>query len=776
MTSPKAKRKRGVILTTKGYQKLWQARLESELQSNDGESYTYEEISEKTRLDNGTIKRILGRKEGVDKRSIERFFKGFDLTLEDTDYTNPCPDPILADSICKRKDLQPKVDASTLCGRTEELSDLRQCILQDRCRLVALLGMGGIGKTALAAKLVDQIGNGFEYVLWRSLRDALPIETFLTDFIQLIADDQNIAIDLSNKSLACLLRIFSRYIQKNRCLLVLDNFETILHGGKRVGDYCEGCEDYGRLLQLAGEIEHASCLIITSREKPREVACLEGADLAVRSLQLKGLESQSGQKLLCLKKLSGSEQEYQKLINLYTGNPLALKISATTIKDLFDGDIAEFLKQEAAIFGDIRDLLDQQFERLTDVEQCLMYWLAINREPVSLRDLQEDIAVTTSIHSLLESLESLARRSLIEKEAKLFTLQPVVMEYVTACFIERVCHEVFNKGLNLFYSHALIKPTGKNYIQDVQRRIFLEPVCENLCEALESRDNAKNHLFSIIEDLRQRESTEVRYAAGNAINLLCQLGTDLTGCNLTNLTIWHADLRCICLHNVNFSGCHFEKSVFAETFGGVFSVAISPDSSFLATGDTNGLICLREIQLAEAQVWRIKGHSGWVTAIEFSPDGKILASASTDYEIKLWSTETGKWLKTFKKHKNEVWSISFSPDGQTLASGSDDYSIKLWSLESGDCIASLMQSSGYVTTIAFNPGGQVLASGSSDYKIRLWNLKSKQCFAILQGHEGLVRSVAYSPDGNRLASGSEDNTIKLWDMSASAVTWYLRLS
>ena len=764
MNSSKVKRKRGVVLTTEGYQKLWQAQLESEIQANEGESYTYEEISERTGLDNGTIRRILGRQEGVDKRSIMRLFRGFDLSLEEADYTKPSPAPIVSEGICRRRDLQPKVDTSTLCGRSNELAELRQCILNDRCRLTALLGMGGIGKTALAAKLVEQIGDGFEYVFWRSLRDALPIDIVLTDFIQLIADDQNITADLSNKSLAHLLRLFSQCLQENRCLFVLDNFETILDGGKRVGEYCDGCQEYGQLLKLAGEIEHNSCLLITSREKPREVAYLEGASPTIRSVRLRGLESEPGQRLLELKELSGSEPTYQTLVNLYAGNPLALKVVSTTIQDLFDGDISEFLSQETAIFGDIRSLLDQQFERLTELELCLMYWLAINREPVSLSDLQKDIATKTSVHALLESLESLVRRFLIEKNAKLFTLQPVVMEYVTTCYIERICQEIISQNPNLLHSHILIKATGKDYIQDVQKRMILVPLNESLYESLKSKEEIQKRLFNIIESLQGKTPIEIRYVIGNAINLLCWLGTDFIACDFSNLFIRQADLRCTNLHNVNFNSAHFQDSLFSETFGGIFSIAVSPDEQTLATGDTNGNICLREFHSAKQQIWTAKGHSSWIPALKFSPDGKTLASSGTDYRVKLWHAETGECLRTLEGHQNEVWALNFSPDGQTLASGSDDCSIRLWDVESGECTRTFLHSSGYVLSLAFSPDGQVLASSSNDHSIRLWSLPSGNCFSLFQGHKDSIRSVVFSPDGSVLASGSADHTIKLWNI------------
>ncbi|MBE9062996.1 NB-ARC domain-containing protein [cf. Phormidesmis sp. LEGE 11477] len=766
MGSSKPKRNRGVILTKLGYQKLWQAQLDHEIESNEGKSYTLEQISEKTGLDNGTIRRILGRREGVDKRSITRFFKGFHLLLDNQDYIKPAA-AAASSGICRRKDFQGKVDVSTVYGRTEELACLRQSVLQDRCRLIALLGMGGIGKTSLTAKLVEQVGNGFEYVIWRSLRDAMPVEMFLADVIQLISDDQSIKTDLASKPLAHLLQAFNLAIKNNRCLLVLDNFETVLHGRRRVGLYSEGCEQYGHLLRLVGETEHTSCLMITSREKPREVASLEGEQLPVRSFFLKGLKTSPGQELLALKQLSGSAQTCQALIDLYAGNPLALKVVSTTIQDLFDGDIDHFLQQETVIFGDIRDLLDRQFDRLTDLEKSLMYWLAINREPVSLSDLREDMVIKTPIQDLIESLESLTRRSLIEKEAKLFMLQPVIIEYVTTCLVIKVCQEIATQKPNLLCSHALYKATAKHYIQNIQKRMTLEPLYDRLCEVLGGKADIENHLFDILDSLQRTSSKKRQHAAGNIINFLAFLGKDFSGCDFSDLAILQADFRSTRLRDVNFQNTHFEKSLFAETFSGIFSVALSPDGRLLVTGDMDGNVCLRKLCSGEGHLWLSQEHSGWIPSIKFSPSGRLVASGSTDHKVKLWDVETGECLSTFDGHQNEVWAIAFSPDGKMVASGSDDYSVKLWEVCSGTCINTLVQPLSHAVAVAFSPDGKVLATGGSDHKIRLFSVKSNQCFDILDGHKGQVRSVAYSPDGTKLVSSSEDSCIKLWDLKTN---------
>ncbi|HAX77910.1 MAG TPA: hypothetical protein DCY88_19230 [Cyanobacteria bacterium UBA11372] len=320
------------------------------------------------------------------------------------------------------------IDVSFFLGRTEELATLKQWILQDKCRLVAILGMGGMGKTALAIKLAEQIQTQFEYLIWRSLRNAPPVETILAEIVQFLSKQQETDLPTTLDSRICQLMY---YLRSAPCLLILDNFESVLQSGNCGGRYREGYEGYGQFLTIVGEASHPSCLVLTSREKPRGLACQEGKTLPVRSKYLGGLQKLEMIEILIKKGLFGREEEWKKLSYFYAGNPLLLKIVATAIQDLLDGDIAHFLAQGTLVFGEIRDILDQQFNRLSDLEKQVMSSLAINSEAMKLEKLRQDIP-SVSQQELLEVLQSLQARSLIEKTDAGFTQQPVVREYVTA--------------------------------------------------------------------------------------------------------------------------------------------------------------------------------------------------------------------------------------------------------------------------------------------------------------------------------------------------------
>ncbi|TFI54554.1 NACHT domain-containing protein [Mastigocladus laminosus UU774] len=746
------RRKRGVALTTKGLQKLQEAKRGSEAQENFGNSYTLEEMSALTGLYPSTISKVLNRESGVDKKTLEKLFTVFKVKLEKSDYI----------SSNSRIDWGHATIPTVFYGRTQEVATLEQWILNERCRFVAVLGMGGIGKTSLSIKLAQQIQEEFEYVIWRSLREAPPVKSVLVNLIQFLSDEQETETNLPENLAEIISRLID-YLRNNRCLVILDNIESILSSGNRSGHYAEGYEGYGQLFQQLGEAAHTSCLVLTSREKPKEVALMEGRSLPVHSLLLTGLNVEEGQEILKVKGLSATDKECKRMIDLYAGNPLALKIIATTIQDIFGGNVTQFLEQDAAVFGDIRDVLDQQFARLSNLEKEIMYWLAINREPVSLSDLREDILSPTPPKKLLEALESLVRRSLIDQSAATFTLQPVVMEYVTQVLIEQLCEEITTENFDLFRCHALMKATTKDYIKETQIRLIIQPLINELLTVFRSKKGIEKQLTQILARLREELPQEPGYSAGNILNLFSQLQTDLSGYDFSNLAVWQADLRSVNLHNVNFAHADLAKCVFAETLGGIHSVAFSPDGKLLAMGDTDNQVHIYQVADGKQQLV-CTGHTDWVWSVSFSPDGKVLASGGKDQTIKLWDVNTGDCLATLQGHSSGISSVAFAPKGNTIASASEDQTVKLWDAHTGKCLKSLLGNNSRVLSIAFSPNGQTLASGYQDQTVKLWDVSTGKCLKTLQGHYGGVWSVSFSPDGQTLASGSHDRTVRLWNL------------
>ncbi|MDF5713756.1 MAG: NB-ARC domain-containing protein [Rhizonema sp. NSF051] len=767
MQVQKTGRYRGVILTARGWNKLQDVKAQAEFNENAGDRFTLEELSERMGLSLNTIAKVLGRLEPVDKQSLQWAFRAFGLELSKSDYARPSS----AIENCAQWSQQEGdwgnnvIDTSTFCGRSEELVLLKQWVLEEQCRLVLLLGIGGIGKSTLAAKLVQHIQTSFKVVVWRSLQNALPFEEWLETVLPILlrVQGEDIAVP---PSMDGKLQKLMKSLRQKRCLLILDNAETIL-SARQPGQYRAGYEGYGQLFKDIGDLSHQSCLLLTSREKPREIVQLEGKKSRVRTLLLKGLNPEAGRKLFHYKgEFIGKESEWEKLVEHYEGNPLALKLVAAATQELFNGRITEVLKyvqQGLAVFDDIRDLLQQQFERLSEIEQEMIFWLAINREPVSVFELSEDVITKARERKIPGAIQSLLRRSMIEKEDERFFLQPVVLEYVTDQLVDYISREVVTQKPERLRMHALLKAQAKDYVRDMQKRLIAEPITEQLLILFGNPQVLEQQLKAMLMQQQQQAPLQPNYIAGNLLNLLVHLQADLRGCDFSELTVWQADLRQVNLAGVNFRKADLAKSVFTETLGGIISLAFTPDGERLATGDADGKLRLWRVADGK-QLMTLQGHGSWVWSVSFSPDGQQIVSGSEDSAICLWNVASGQCLKTLQGKTNGVRSVSFSPDGQQIASSSEDSTICLWDVASGQCLKTLQENTERALTISFSPDGQTLVSGGDDAAIRLWNVQNGKCLNVLHGHTGWIWSVSFSPDGQQIASSGDDATIRLWNV------------
>ena len=318
------------------------------------------------------------------------------------------------------------------------------------------------------------------------------------------------------------------------------------------------------------------------------------------------MDEKSCKQLLAAKKITGSTSECSQLIETYAGNPLALNIVAQTIVDLFAGEIAPFLEQGEVLFGDIRELLDKQFARLSLVEQTVLLWLAIAREPITIAYMQKLLVRPCTGVQVLEVFGALLNRSLIEqgRSAGSFTLQSVVLEYVTEQFLREVAAEIISGHLVRFLEHSLELATAKEYIRQNQQRFLVAPLLEYVSCKYLGRDEIEKHLLLLLDSLRTRSDSTQGYGPANILALLKALRGDLRGLDLSQLAIRGAFLQNVEMQDASLARATLCDTVFTESFDAIRAVAISSNGRFWATGGRQG----------NTQVWRYDSmvlHQNW---------------------------------------------------------------------------------------------------------------------------------------------------------------------
>jgi hypothetical protein len=329
-------------------------------------------------------------------------------------------------------------------GRAFQLALLKEGIAKQRG--FTIIGGAGIGKSALAAKLIEDLRNapqgGFDCLIWKSLSYAPLLPDLVSDLLQLLANSLELDLEL-DLSLDLNIRISQLLdvLRSHRVLVVLDAAEAILRGdiNHRCHPYQEKYADYGVFFRRLLEEEQQSCFILTSRQPFNDLALLE-TSRPIRSLKLEGLDRDAALELLQSQGLSDLEK-CAELTQTYRGNPSYLTAVVDRIKHFFGGSLEKYFEYRTTFVN--QAFLSQQFSSLNQIHQQIVLYLAkelsINPQPLPISKLLNSLKTQMagiSTSELFEALEALEARSLVEvsrdpvTQEATFNLQPVIKKYV----------------------------------------------------------------------------------------------------------------------------------------------------------------------------------------------------------------------------------------------------------------------------------------------------------------------------------------------------------
>ncbi|MBE3012822.1 AAA family ATPase [Microbispora sp. NEAU-D428] len=683
-------------------------------------------------------------------------------------------------------------------GRHEEVATLTDWI-RGRARLGVIVARGGMGKTTLAARVARDSRDLFDVVVWRSLADRQSPEELLRDLVGVLLParaPEAVSEGVTDRLIA----EFIRVLRARRCLVVLDNMESVLPPGTSMPSPQERA--HLRLLHALADAEHDGTVLITTREAPAEL--LDRPGRQVCTLQLGGLDTAACAELLTVREIHADAAAAARMAEVYSGNPWEMTLAIGVVHDLYGGDAGAFLREEVAVTGDVRGLLAGQIARLNPLALAVLRWLSLGREPLGLDDLIHCLTPSVIAKSrVLDAMGTLLTRALaVRTDPGRFTVIPVIAEYMIEDLLDLAFSELVAGEPQVLSLHGLLRSSFREYVQQAQRRVLLAPLAARLLDVY-GPDGSRELLRSFVRGLRDRPEAANGYAAANALHLALAIGADLSSFDFSGLTIRHAALQSARLSHVSFRGTRFVGTSFADTFGIVNAVAGAPGGELAAAGTAGGDVRLWRMSDSQpVAVWR--EHMNAVTAVAFSPDGRWLASASVDQTIRVWELRTGRAVRVLRGHEHIVADVAWHPSRPLLATAGYDNRVRVWHALTGDPIRILTDHTNWVRAVRFADDGTLLVSASLDGTVRLWDTDDWRCLRILGGdeaywnvavsaelvaagnpdgdiriwkratgvprdlglgHSDRVRSLAFTPAGERLLSSGDDSLVRVWDMT-----------
>ncbi|HBR00441.1 ATP-binding protein [Roseofilum sp. Belize Diploria] len=349
----------------------------------------------------------------------------FCSTHQSGSLQNPQNHPVDSDSKRASIDLELAPEITYFEGRSEELEKLSECIFNQPTRLMAVLGLSGIGKTTLVRRFIDLHLDSWEAVIWKSLKFPKSLSHLLHDILTTFKPETEKSLELDEQ----ITQVFE-LLSTRRCLLIFDDVQNLFIPGQFAGQYQPEYTDYRTFFKMMAEVSHQSCLILISQEKSPEMISLDAELYPIQSLELGGFDAEGGE-FVQYQGLS-SEENLLDLSKLYQGNPFYLQSISSLIKEVFSGEVNEFMAEDSLIFTEeMKSVWNTLWMRLSQVEKDIILEMSRAKVPMYRDDLRN--MLTLSSLEVVNSLQSLTRRYLLNSlqgDRHSFILNSIFQEYL----------------------------------------------------------------------------------------------------------------------------------------------------------------------------------------------------------------------------------------------------------------------------------------------------------------------------------------------------------
>jgi WD40 repeat protein/ribosomal protein S18 acetylase RimI-like enzyme len=676
--------------------------------------------------------------------------------------TSP-PEGVLVDTLEARIP-----DISAPIGRRHELKIISGWVQDPQCRLIAIVGVRGIGKTSLAARLAHSLQRAQPLVEWRRMVNPLSAKSFLTNLLVDLDPTVSLPVD---RSLLHLVKALFTVLRGEPRLIVIDNVETVLCFGSNSIENSE-VELYREIFTAIATQDHNSTWILTSREMPSVLDHLFLRGSRAKMYTITGLSTADVRAIFRLHgRFSGTQEQWERITRLYAGNAFAVTCAAKHIKEVFSSNIATFLAQGAPLFTDIEQQLNWHVDRLSTDELSLLYWLAAYRTPISAVDLLPMVLNTMERSHVFSAFQGLQRRLPLEKLGDAVSLHPVMLEHVTTRFAVEMANAFIQLAklispyddrdaharTSLGNTHALMLALSPEHVRDVQRRSIVGVVKRNIEERLGGQSRALNALKQVLNSWKLHFPGADGYLAANILHLISHGSQTLDGVDVSGSVIRQCVLHDIKIHSGDLRQVEFSDTLFRQVFDSILSIAFLPGQEAVALGDTQcNILVYRIIDGELTQLF--KGHEDWVRSLVIWEERNLLISASDDKSVRCWDIRTGRCSKILKGHEDWVWSIAINKSEGCIITGSHDGTVRSWDETGQDQI--LMRTENPVVSVACAPNGATVIACTENGEL---HVRSRDKANVKLPQDRRARAITFSPCGRFVVCGFDDCLVKIFD-------------
>jgi WD40 repeat protein len=458
---------------------------------------------------------------------------------------------------------------------------------------------------------------------------------------------------------------------------------------------------------------------------------------------------------------SADRRHIERFASHHGGNPYAIRFAAQFIRNNYSGDLGSYVDDGLPLPGRVRDLLQQQLDRLSELARICVLRVAAQRAPLTAQQLVDGLSFRWKRREVAAAIEELHKHLMLEpSSADELGLQNLLVEHATDTFIDHVVEALVTKSADplpdVVAAVPLLTPAAESHLLAAQSHAMARPVAKELERRL-GPSGVREHLLALIERHRGRSAKAVGHALGTAVNLLLLDGDDLAGADLSQLVLWNVCFDPAQLQDATLSDSDVAGSTFSEVLGVITDAVFAPDGRAVFAVTADGLLRRWDIETWHSEA--VHAHNGYARAVAYDRIARRLVTVGDDRCVRMWDPDDLSHIADLTTAPVALRAVAAAPGRALLAWGGAEGDLAIWDAAS----ATTHRLTGHSTTVRACSflDDTTLVSADEHGVVITWRVDDGARIASHQVH-GPLWTVAVSEQGE-IAVGGQDGTVTILD-------------